>query len=260
MRRFTLETRGDAHSDELLEQVKNRLIGLNFIYDPEDPELVITIGGDGTFLRAIHRHFERLSQVAFVGIHTGTLGFFTDYSQDNLEEFYADLKEKEAEIQKVPLLKITTFNGVKLNEYFAVNEMRVENVKQTQLINIYIDQEFFETFRGTGMCVSSQAGSTAYNRSLGGAILQEGLDYLQLTEITGIHHQAYRSLGSSLIIKKDGVIRLESDDFEKAILCYDHLYNKLEGVKAIEVKECHKSIRFAHYKKIVYWQRLKSLF
>jgi NAD+ kinase len=260
MRRFIIETRGDAFSDQLQEQVKARLLELNFLFDPQDPQLIITIGGDGTFLRAIHRHVERLNLVAFVGIHTGTLGFFTDYSKDDLEEFYTDLSTKEAEIQKVPLLKITTYNGVKLNEYFAVNEMRVENVKQTQLINVRIDGEFFETFRGTGMCVSSQAGSTAYNRSLGGAILQEGLDYLQLTEITGIHHQAYRSLGSPLIIKKDGVIRLESDDFEKAILCYDHLYNKLEGVKAIECKACSKSIRFAHYKKIAYWQRLKSLF
>jgi len=260
MRRFTLETRGDAFSDQLKEQIKDRLIGLDFIYDPQDPELIISIGGDGTFLRAIHRHVEKLSQVAFVGVHTGTLGFFTDYSKDDLEEFYNDLKTKDAEIQKIQLLKITTYNGTKLNDYFAVNEMRVENVKQTQLINVLIDGEFFETFRGTGMCVSSQAGSTAYNRSLGGAILQEGLDYLQLTEITGIHHQAYRSLGSPLIIKKDGVIRLESDDFEKAVLCYDHLYNKLEGVKAIECRACHKSIRLAHYKKIAFGQRLKSLF
>jgi NAD+ kinase len=260
MRRFTLETREDAFSDQLKEQIKDRLIGLDFIYDPQDPELIVTIGGDGTFLRAIHRHVDQLNQVAFVGVHTGTLGFFTDYSKDDLEEFYLDLSTKEAEIQKIPLLKITTYNGTKLNDYFAVNEMRVENVKQTQIINVKIDGEFFETFRGTGMCVSSQAGSTAYNRSLGGAILQEGLDYLQLTEITGIHHQAYRSLGSPLIIKKDGVIRLESDDFEKAVLCYDHLYNKLEGVKAIECKTCHKSIRFAHYRKIAYGQRLKSLF
>jgi NAD+ kinase len=260
MRRFTLETRGDEFSDALKEQIKERLCGLGFFYDVEEPELIITIGGDGTFLRAIHRHVERLNQVAFVGIHTGTLGFFTDYAKNDLEEFYLDLSTKDAMIQKVPLLKITTYNATKIDEYFAVNEMRVENVKQTQIINITIDGEFFETFRGTGLCVSSQAGSTAYNRSLGGAILQEGLDYLQLTEITGIHHQAYRSLGSPLIIKKDGIIRLESEDFEKAILCYDHLYNKLEGVKAIECKACHKSIRFAHFKKINYWQRLKSLF
>lgn len=260
MRRFSFETRGDAFSDQLKEQIKDRLTGLDFIYDPQDPELIVTIGGDGTFLRAIHRHVDQLNLVAFVGVHTGTLGFFTDYSKDDLEEFYHDLSTKEAEIQKIPLLKITTYNGTKLNDYFAVNEMRVENVKQTQLIDVKIDGEFFETFRGTGMCVSSQAGSTAYNRSLGGAILQEGLDYLQLTEITGIHHQAFRSLGSPLIIKKDGVIRLESDDFEKAVLCYDHLYNKLEGVKAIECKACHRSIRFAHYRKIAYGQRLKSLF
>lgn len=260
MRRFTIETRGDDYSRQLQEEISDRLCGLHFVCDPDSPELVITIGGDGTFLRAIHRQFSRLNEVAFVGIHTGTLGFFTDYSKDDLEEFYCDVSTKEAQIQKVPLLKITTYNGTKLNDYFAVNEMRVENVKQTQLIDIRIDNEFFETFRGTGMCVSSQAGSTAYNRSAGGAILHEGLDFLQLTEITGIHHQAYRSLGSPLIIKKDGVIRLESHDFEKAILCYDHLYTEMIGVKAIECRACTKSIRFAHYKKIPYLQRLKSLF
>jgi len=260
MRRFTIETRGDTFSEQLKQTLVLRLTELDFLYDSELPELVVTIGGDGTFLRAIHKHVNRISDTAFVGIHTGTLGFFTDYSKDDIEEFIKDVSTKEAHFQKVPLLKVTTYNGKKLNDYFAINEMRVENVKQTQLMHIKIDGEYFETFRGTGMCVSSQAGSTAYNRSLGGAILQEGLDYLQLTEITGIHHQAYRSLGSPLIIRKDGVIRLESEDFERAILCFDHLYTDLKGVKAIECRACKKFIRFAHYKKIPYLQRLKSLF
>ena len=79
MRRFTIETRGDDYSRRLQQEISDRLCGLDFVCDPESPELIITIGGDGTFLRAIHRQFSRLNEVAFVGIHTGTLGFFTDY-------------------------------------------------------------------------------------------------------------------------------------------------------------------------------------
>lgn len=61
---------------------------------------------------------------------------------------------------------------------------RIENVIQTLDLEVMIDDEFFENYRGTGMCVCTQAGSTAYNRSLKGAVIDEGLNLLQLHEIT----------------------------------------------------------------------------
>ena len=70
MRRFTIETRGDTFSEQLKQTLVLRLTELDFLYDYELPELVITIGGDGTFLRAIHKHVNRISDTAFVGIHT----------------------------------------------------------------------------------------------------------------------------------------------------------------------------------------------
>jgi len=260
MQRYHIVTRGDQNSENLKNHVVERLSQHGCILDEKNPELIISIGGDGTFLRAIHQNLDILEHVSFVGIHTGTLGFFTDYSQSAIEDFLNDVLTNEPTIHEVPLLKIQTSNGKLENAYFAINEMRVENIMQTQLMNVFIDGDLFETFRGTGMCISSQAGSTAYNRSLGGAILQEGLDFLQMTEITGIHHQAFRSLGSPLIIRKDGIIRLESNDFEKAILCYDHMYTSLEGISKIECSYCRRNIRFARYKNTSYLQRLKSLF
>ena len=56
------------------------------IYDEEHPDIVISVGGDGTMIYSIHRYEHVLNDVSFVGIHTGTLGFFTDYLKDEYKQ------------------------------------------------------------------------------------------------------------------------------------------------------------------------------
>jgi NAD+ kinase len=138
--------------------------------------------------------------------------------------------------------------------------MRVENVIRTQLLDVSIDGHHLETFRGNGLCVSTQVGSTAYNRSLGGAILYEGLNALQLTEITGIHHHAYRSLGSPLILRESSIITLESDNFNQAILCYDYLTLPLNQKTRLTVGYSSMKAKLMIREQKVYVERLKSLF
>ena len=138
--------------------------------------------------------------------------------------------------------------------------MRIENVTKTQLMDIDINGSFFETFRGTGLCLCTQIGSTAYNRSLGGAVIESGLPLLQLSEITGIHHRAYRSLASPLILRPESVIRLRSASFEGAFLCYDHLCFNLNAETEIEVLQSQKQVQIARYRDLAYLQRLRILF
>ena len=95
MKRFTLVNRGDQFSRESCQSIKHKLIELGMIYDEINPELVITVGGDGTLLHAFHHYLDRIDEVAFIGIHTGTLGFSTDYIVDELECFYHDLIHNE---------------------------------------------------------------------------------------------------------------------------------------------------------------------
>lgn len=259
-RRFILVAKDDEHSLSIKTELYNRFIADGWEFDELLPELIVTIGGDGTFLRAIHTYMHRIDEVAFVGIHTGTLGFFTNYKDDELDVFFEDLHSQCLTLHPLPLLGVeVNYQGEKYH-FNAINEIRVENVIRTQLLKITIDGKFLETYRGTGFCISTQAGSTAYNRSLGGAILHEGLDLLQLTEITGIHHHAYRSLGSPLIVKPTAVIQLSSDNFDQAILCYDHLSFELKKESVLTVAYQDKTVHLLtrpHYK---YIDRLKSLF
>lgn len=260
MKRFTILSKNDELSSQIKEKIHNELINIGFNHDENDPELVIAVGGDGTFLRTIHKFVNDLDKLLFVGIHTGTLGFFTSYDSHEVDKFLEDCRQKNFVRKNLPLLEINIHSSNETHCLYALNEIRVENVIRTQLMRIYVEDVFLETFRGTGICISSQAGSSAYNRSLGGAILHEGLDLLQITEITGIHHQAYRSLGSPLIVPHDVTVRLESDDFCEAILCYDHESMKLRKDSCVTVNYSKKVVHMIGRPDTHYIERLKNLF
>lgn len=250
-----------AKKDEISSQIEQKLIvnleKNHWILEKDDPELVICVGGDGTFLYGVHKYLKNASKIAFLGIHTGTLGFFTDYTSEEVDQCIDDILHKNPKIEPMPLLAIQCNDQEPL---YAVNEMRIENVIRTQVLDVMIDNVNFESFRGTGMCVSTQAGSTAYNRSLKGAVIDEKLSLMQLHEITGIHHHKYRSLGVPYIMHHDRVIEFYSDDFSDAILCYDQHHLRLIDIKKIKVWMDGTTICRAQYREISYLDRLKDLY
>lgn len=256
MKKFGIVAKKDENSILIEEKIKQALKKGNLVEDKMNPELVICIGGDGTFLHAIHKYMDRLDDCCFLAIHTGTLGFFTDYTADEVDACIFDILNKIPNKKSKRLLEIEYNN----EKYYAVNEMRIENVIRTQLLDVFVDEELFETFRGTGMCVCTQSGSTAYNRSLKGAVIEEGLDLLQLNEITGIHHHKYHSLGVPYIMKEDRKIEFKSNDFNNAVLCYDHKHIPLDNFSSIRVKLSDKKIQIAEYRKINYLDRIKDLY
>lgn len=256
--KYAIVAKKDEKSHAVEEKIKRRLQAADWIYDKAEPQLVICVGGDGTLLYGVHQYLHRINKVNFLGIHTGTLGFFTDYTEEELEECLHDILEKEPVIFESGLLKIKLDNNP--IPYYALNEMRVENIVKSQIMDIYVDGEFFETCRGSGICLSTQAGSTAYNRSLGGAVIDCGLSLMQLAEITAIQHSKHRSLGNPYIVMENRHVTMKSETFDTAILCYDHLNVPLEKTKEIYCQMSDRKVRFARYRHYSYLKRLKNLY
>lgn len=249
--------RPDELSEMLERSIQKKLEANGFIRDDMDPETVIVIGGDGTFIFAVHEYIDRLKDVRFFGLHTGTLGFYSDYKDEEVNEFVDVLINHEGKEEILSVLR----GEVGSRRYYALNEIRVENAARTQVMDVYINDVKLETFRGTGMCVCTQLGSTAYNRSLGGAVIQEGLDLIEMAEISGIHHSKYRSLDAPFVLKADSVIRFEAESFDGALLGVDSDVFSLNGTNKIEIKICSaRHIRVLRGKKVSYFERLKSLF
>ena len=260
MKHFTVVNRGDEDSRNRCREIKTRLTSLGMVFDSENPELVVCVGGDGTMLHAFHQYLPKIDTVAFVGIHTGTLGFSTDYTVEDLESFYLDIQKNTWTIEEKSVLEANCYQGELKETIFALNEIRVENIVKTQPIEVYLDGEYFEMFRGNGLCISGQYGSTAYNRSIGGAVIFRDLELLQLTEISGIHHRHARSLAAPLILSPETVISLKYENFDHALLCFDHLHIHLEDIHRIVVKTSNKKARFVHFREFSHIEKLNALF
>ena len=155
---------------------------------------------------------------------------------------------------------IFTVNGKERKTYLAVNEMRIENVIKTQTIDVYINEKKLETYRGTGLCVCTQVGSTAYNRSLRGAVVEAGMEIMELTEITGIHHIHYRSLGVPIIMSGNNTIRMLSKYDDTSLLCFDRYAINLDGAESIETTLSDVEFKVARYRKTDYIDHLYHLY
>ena len=105
MRFLTIE-RDDPNSLEIAQNVIQKCESIGWIYTEANPEIILSVGGDGTLLRGIHDYIDKLDSLYFVGIHTGTLGFYTDYTQNELEQLIVDIQKNEMKSEKMPLLEI----------------------------------------------------------------------------------------------------------------------------------------------------------
>lgn len=255
--KYTFVTRGDELSNDIADKIRKELVGVHE-YDEKNPDIVISIGGDGTILNAVHQYMNK--NCAFVGLHTGTLGFFTDYQLDELDDFIKDIKNNQYKILNRHLLEIKIDKKDSEEILYALNELRLDQGLRTQVISVYINDVLFEVFRGNGLCVSTPSGSTGYNKSLGGAIIYPGIPLMQLTEVAGIHHNAYRSLGSSMILDESQIIRLEGDQFDHLLIGIDHLHFHLKDVESIEVRISQKSAKFLEYKEMSFIKRVRRAF
>ncbi len=258
MKSFSIVAKTDDNSKKLESYIQAKLEENAFRQNKEQPEIVICIGGDGTLLYAVHKYVHLLHSIKFVAIHTGTLGFFTDYVEDEVDKMIQDIVSNQPlEVFVSRLLEIQVDQS---QPYYALNEVRIENIRKTQKLDIYIDDEFFEKVVGNGVCVSTQAGSTAFNRSIKGAVIDSGLEVMQLCEIAGIQNAKHKSLGSPYIMNNDREIRFTCEDSSGAFLCYDHLYFELQNAKTITCKVSEKCVSFVRFKSYSYLERLRSLY
>lgn len=255
--RFKIEHRDDENSAALADRLQQQVSKHGWKEDPKDPQLIFCIGGDGTILRAIHNNLDRLDTAAFLGIHTGTLGFLTDYTHNEIDSLLKDM-EKEPEIEEARLLEITL--PERKEKYLALNEVRIETLLRTLNLDVYIDSEFFEHMTGSGLCICTQSGSTAVNRALNGAVIDPGLQALQLTEIMPISHKNHHTLSNPYVMNAERTIRIQSHDLHDARLSYDHMQTDLQGIHEIDVRSSDKRVRFARYRKYPYLKRLKNLY
>ncbi|HFV0289079.1 TPA: NAD kinase [Streptococcus agalactiae] len=234
----------------------------DFYLSKKDPDIVISIGGDGMLLSAFHMYEKQLDKVRFVGVHTGHLGFYTDYRDFEVDTLINNLKNDEGEQISYPILKVTiTLENGRVIRARALNESTIKRIEKTMVADVVINQVVFERFRGDGILVSTPTGSTAYNKSLGGAVLHPTIEALQLTEISSLNNRVYRTLGSSVIIPKKDAIEIVPKRVGVYTISIDNKTVHYKNVTKIEYSIDEKSINFVSTPSHTsFWERVNDAF
>lgn len=189
----------------------------SFIRDDDDPEAVILIGGDGTFLQEVQRRIENIEKVTFISFNGGKLGFYSEFLEEDIPDLKDILLEKKYVTIKMPLLKLSLDD----KEIFALNEFCISNKFKNIAYEVYVDGKRLESYVGAGLIVSSPTGSMAYNRSLMGPIIDTEMESFVLTECAGVNSKVYSSLRNSLVLKKGRILTFKPVEGKGGIINYD---------------------------------------
>lgn len=257
-KKFDVVSRGDILSNGLSHAIKDRLKTAGWVTHGT-PEIVLSVGGDGTILHAFHKYSDSLDQVAFIGLHTGHLGYYTDWKQSEFEELIDHLINDEPTIVEYPLVEMTLDDDKEI-KYLALNEVYVKSPKKSLICNVHINGEQFESFRGDGLCICTPSGSTAYNKALNGSIIHPSLEAIQMSEMASVNNKVFRTIGSSIILPKHHTLEIYLEtDCKDLVLGADHT-EIADDFSKLTLRVSDKKVKFARCKKHTFWNRVKESF
>ena len=213
---FRLFVRPDEKSRQIADKIKllNEKSAQPLI-ESDNPDLVIAIGGDGTFIDAV-TSTEFSEDIIYTGIHTGTLGFLQDLCENDIFSLIQYINfEKELKTRKVYISFIEVFlkDGNTL-QFFALNEAIIAGNNYSKITFAeYINNELLQNVTGNGIVVATSTGDTAYSLNANGAIDFSNNRQLVCTLITPIKNAAYeRFITNPIICSKINLIFKPADN------------------------------------------------
>lgn len=239
------------------EDVIKKIVSLGYQLDDKNPQIVITLGGDGTFLKAFHQYINQ--NPLFIGINEGNLGFLCEFNINELNKVYEILEKHELNfVKEINLLKL---EGLK-ETYFALNEFRIESNNGGALaFDIKIDNVYFEKLKADGVCFSTALGSTGINKNINGAVVIPTLNVYQMSEKAPINNKHYSSLKSSLILSKDNFVSLSNFSNESFVIYFDNcLINVSNFIDVLTISLSSKKISILKNRNSQYIEKLSDSF
>lgn len=149
-----------------------------------DMDLLVILGGDGTLLHVANQASAR--EIPVVGVNFGGLGFLTEVAVDERYEVFAQILAGRMTVEERLMLKVRLVAASGAGEWrYALNDVVISkgNVDQLVELSAWADTEYITTYRADGLIFSTPTGSTAYNLSAGGPIVQPRLHAMLVTPI-----------------------------------------------------------------------------
>lgn len=204
-------------------------------------DLIISVGGDGTFLRASQFSFK--GEIPIMGINVGNLGFLAEVDTNNMFEAIENILKGDYKIEERILLEGNIIRGKKILKekglpYLALNEFVISRSALEKVIHvkIVINKVNLLTFSADGIIISTPTGSTAYSLSAGGPIVEPKNEVLIITPIC-----AHTLFNRSIIINPDDELEVWIDSKNEKIFLNADGIKKPAGLQPNDIFRVQKS-------------------
>ena len=219
-------------------------------------DLLVSIGGDGTFLRTIE--YVRDLNIPVMGINIGNLGFLATIKKENLDQAVEKIYNKKFKVENRSVIKVNSEEiGLPKNLFpYALNEISVVRKDTTSMINIKtsLDGNHLNSYWADGLIISTPTGSTGYSLSCGGPVISPSSGSLVLTPISPHNLNA-----RPLVISDDTKIELSvSGREENHLLSIDSKIFTVQNQTKITIEKPNFDFKIAHFSNNNFYKTLKE--
>jgi NAD+ kinase len=248
-------THGRVDVHDAVERVRalaDRL-GVRIVEEPRDADLAVVLGGDGTILRTLAHLLG--ADVPVIGVNFGRVGFLASIRPAELEAALARVFAGEYLVTELPTAELA-LNG---DRHVAVNDVVATSSTLGRMVELAwsVAGEDLGVVPCDGVICSTPSGSTAYNLSNGGPVLERGLDAMAITFI------APHSLHARPLVVGRGstvTIRNETADVGCAVLVDGHRTAELAPGASADVYLCRASTLLATLPETSFFRRYRETF
>ena len=174
-----------AFGGTLNQQIDNHWQPVDALLEGNDftADMVISIGGDGTFLKAARRVGRK--QIPILGINTGRLGFLADVSPEEMEVTFEEIQAGRYSVEERSVLQLICNDRNLQESPYALNEIAVLKRDSSSMISIRtaINGAYLNTYQADGLVIATPTGSTAYSLSVGGPIIVPHSNTIAITPV-----------------------------------------------------------------------------
>jgi len=242
----------------LLEQKSAKMInleelGLEFDSLCKKSDFFVSLGGDGTLLSLVRRSYKCNKPVA--GINAGNLGFLADVRISEVDNFLEQIRANECRIDERMMINGKIEGENKEITFYAFNDAVITRptISKMATINVSVDNEIINSYRGDGLIISTPTGSTAYNLAADGPVVYPLTKAFILTPICP-HSLTQRPL----VMPADFTISFKSSHKKVVVVVDGQDSYELDEKDTLTIKGASKSARLLHRKERNYFRVLKD--
>jgi len=239
-----------------LEKESAKMIGLEGISCKvmcKECDFLVSLGGDGTLLSLVRRSYKYDKPVA--GINAGNLGFLADVKVDEVENFLKQLKNGECRIDERMMIEGNIKGEGKEVKFFAFNDAVITRpiVSKMATIEVCVDGDMINKYRGDGLIISTPTGSTAYNLAADGPVMYPLTKAFILTPICP-HSLTQRPL----VMPADFTLAIRTPNKKLLVVIDGQDSYELDTTDTLTIQGAKKSAKLLHRKERNYFRVLRD--